>query len=179
MLGFHGKGDLTKLQFCDKPIDLLVRKDAHNEMNERRSRTNKQGTWFDKVILCKMKTNSAFQDVEKQVEELYESITKYLLGKGARSLLINAMKEGMNSQKLVKILEKDDADYWKMLKSIEPTMHMMASLDEVLCDEGIKYVIKSELKDELKQSFDEMNTELKTALYDSGNLPLETEALFG
>ena len=125
-----------------------------------------------------MKTNSAFQDVKQQVEQLYESISKYLLGKGARGLMINAMKEGMNSQKLVKILEKDDADYWKMLKSIDPTYHMMTSLDEILADEGISRIIKSELKDEMAHPSEEMDDELKLALYKSGDLPLDTEALF-
>ena len=88
------------------------------------------------------------------------------------------MYSGMNSHKLVKILEKDDAEYWKMLKSVDASIDKIKSLDQVLCDEGIKVVMRNILDEEFTQASEEMNDELKGDFYKSGSFPLDIESMF-
>ena len=62
--GMNGCGGLPKLAIEGKPLDIYLRKEPYDEDNERRGRTNDNGTWYDKGILFKLRINPAFQDVE-------------------------------------------------------------------------------------------------------------------
>ena len=93
-------------------------------------------------------------------------------------MLIDAMKTNMNSNKLVSILEKDDAEYWKMLKGVEPTTELIQSLDEVLCNQGIKCLMKTLLKDELKRSVSDLDEDLKRTMFKSAKFPAEIAVMF-
>ena len=174
----NGCGDLQKLPINGKPYDMLLRKNPFNINNERRAKKAKQTTWNDKAIVCKIKHNAAFQTLEEQVLDFVKGIKNYLLNKNVRSILIDAMQSGMNSQKLVNNLEKNDADYWKMLKAVDPNPHKLKSLDEVLCDEGIKCLARSLLSTELKKPFDDLEDSIKRAMYKSGDFPLDLECMF-
>lgn len=162
-----------------KATDLLMRKEPFNEDNERRGRVDKDNkSWYDKAVVLKLPFNAAFQNEEEQVSHFYDAIKAYLLDKNTKNLLISGMYSGMNSHKLVKILEKDDAEYWKMLKSVDASVEKMVSLDQVLCDEGIKMLMPGILKEEFSKPSDDMNEELKSDFYKSGCFPLEIESMF-
>ena len=84
----------------------------------------------------------------------------------------------MNSKKLVNLLEKNDADYWKMLKAVDPIIHELQSLDEVLCDGGIKCIMRSLLSTELDDPVDDLDNDIRTAMYKSGCFPDEIDNMF-
>ena len=174
----NGCGDLQKLPINGKSYDMLLRQKPFDIDNNRRSKKNKQTTWNDKAIVIKLKHNAAFQSLEDQVLQVVKSIQTYLLNRNVRSMLLDGMHSGMNSQKLVNNLEKDDADYWKMLKAVDPTTHKLKSLDEVLCDEGIKCLARSLLSAELTEPFDDLDNDLKHAMYKSGEFPVDLECMF-
>lgn len=178
LIGMNGCGDLQKLAMNGKPYDMLLRKEPFNADNEKRSKVTTKATWNDKAIVCKLKHNAAFQTIETQVLDFAKAIKGYMLNKTFRSILIDAMQSGMNSQKLVKSLEKDDADYWKMLKAVDPMANKLDSLDEILCDEGIKCLMRSLLNAELKEPFDDLENDIKLAMYKSGDFPTEIECMF-
>ena len=112
------------------------------------------------------------------MHDFVKSVMSYLLNKNVRAILIDAMKSGMNSQKLVSTLETDEADYWKMLKGIDPTTKEIQSLDEVLCNQGIKCLMRSFLTQELKHSSDNLDRNLKRAMFKSGEFPADIENMF-
>ena len=174
----QGCGDLPKLKMEGKCYDLLLRKSPHDENNQRRFKKAGKATWYDKAIVCVLKHNEHFQDAETQAVDFGRSVVSYLLDKSVRSILLDAMRSGMNSQKLVEILEKDDADYWKMLQAVEPQPQKMRSLDEVLCDEGIKCLSRRLLKPELSGSFDSLDSSIKHSFYLSGTFPSDLESMF-
>ena len=65
-----------------------------------------------------------------------------------------------------------------MLMAVDPTAHKLQSLDEILCDEGIKCLARSLLSTELTESFDDLENSIKLAMYNSGEFPLELESMF-
>lgn len=176
--GMQGAGGLMTLPLEGKPIDVFLRKTAYDEDNEYRGKTNKQGTWNDKAIMFRLLKNPAFEEVQGQVEQFYKTFKKFILSKGVRALLIDAMYNGMSSHKLVKKLEKDDAEYWKLWKQVEPSYHMMESLDEVISNEGIQVVMQTTLKDELANSSSDLDDSLLRDLYHSETIPLDLESMF-
>ena len=174
----HNKGPLKKLNMEGKPMDIHMRKVPFDENNERRGRVVGDNTWYDKGILFWLPTDSKYQNAEKQVTKFFDSIKNYILDKSGRSILITAMYSGMNSHKLVKKLENDDADYWKMLKAVTPTIKELTSLDEILSDEAIRYVMRKLLEDELEHPSEDMADDLKFDYYHEGNFPLDVETMF-
>ena len=78
----------------------------------------------------------------------------------------------------MKKLEKDDAEYWKVLKQIEPFFQMMESFDEVLSNEGIQAVMQTTMKEELNHPASDLDENLLRELYINESLPLELEGLF-
>ena len=169
---------MPKLAIEGKPLDIYLRKEPYDEDNERRGRTNDNGTWYDKGILFKLRINPAFQDVEAQVREFYRSFKTFILNKHVKALLIDAMYSGMSSNKLVKKLEKDDADYWKLWKSVDPSIKMMDALDEVMCNDGIKLIVQTIFKKETKRSSQDLSDEAMADLFFNEDLPLDIAALF-
>ena len=174
----HNQGPLKKLSMEGKPIDVHMRKVPFSEDNERRGRTVENNTWYDKGILFWLPVNPNYQSAEKQVTKFIDTIKNYILDKSCRTVLITAMYSGMNSHKLVKKLEKDDADYWKMLKAITPTIKKLTSLDEILSDEAIKHVVRKMLKEELEQSSEDLSDDIKFEFYHEGNFPLDIDTMF-
>ena len=174
----NGCGGLPKLPIVGKAYDMYLRSLPFDADNEVRAKVNKQGTWNEKAIVCKVKHNAAFQNLEEQVTELAWSVKNYLLNKNVRAILIDAMYNGMNKDTLVKRLEKNDADYWKMLESVDPVAHKLESLDEVLCNEGIRSIVRSTLKEQLKHPTDDLDEYIKLSLFRSGEMPTEIESMF-
>ena len=174
MLGMHGYGGLPKLPMEGKCYDMILRIKPHHTDNGRRFKKVGKNMWYDKCIVCVLKHNEHFQDLESQVCEFGRAIVAYLLDETVRSVLIDGMRNGMSSHKLVDILAKDDADYWKMLRSVEPMANKIASLDEVL----IKCLVRRLLKCELKSSSEDLDDRLKRALYLSGEFPSDIQSMF-
>jgi len=174
----NGKHGLMNLNIEGKPIDMYIRKTPHGEENEQRGRTNKNGTWYDKGVVFKLRTNPHFQDAEAQVTEFAKSFKKFMLNKTVKAVLLEGIKEGMSSTKLLKKLENKNADYWKLWRGVDPTIRELESLDEILCDEGITLLLRTCLKHHLENSASEMGDDLTADLYSSGSLPIDTETLF-
>ena len=178
ILGMNGCSDLHKLSMNGKPYDMLLRKIPFDENNNRRSKTNKQGTWNDKAIVFKLKRNASYQTLEDQILDFVKSVKSYMLNKNVRSIMLDAMHSGMNSKTLVNSLEKEDADYWKMIKAVDPVLHKLQSLDEILCDEGIQCLVRAVFSTELDQQFDDLDNDIKLAVYNSGDFPADLECMF-
>lgn len=177
--GMHGAGGLVALPIQGKPIDVYLRKTPYDEDNEYRGRTNKQGTWNDKAIMFRLPTNTQLMGgADEQVQQFYNVFKKFILSKGVRSLLVDAMYNGMSSHKLVKKLEKDDAEYWKLWKQVEPSFQNMESLDEIVSNEGIQMVVQTTLKDELSGPSSDLDDDLLRDLFNSESLPLDVENMF-
>lgn len=181
VLNLHGNGHLPKLNFEGDCMDMLVRAEPFDENNEKREHDMKKDDdrkWMDKAIVFIMKYNPAFQNAEQLVTEFYESVKKYILSQSVRVLLTSSMREGMTKTKLVSKLEKKDADYWQMIKTVDPLIAEMESLDEVLADEAIKIIIQKLLNAEFNKPVDDLDPDLATKFYSSAYFPDTISELF-
>lgn len=101
-----------------------------------------------------------------------------MLHKNFRKVLTDLMLDRMKGDKLAKALKEDNADYWKVIKTIEPTYIRLTSMDEILSNEAIGTLINMINPEVAVTSINEMSDETKQFYYQSGDFPQEISSMF-
>lgn len=181
VLNLNGAGGTPKLNYEGEAVEMLIRKNSFDVDNEKREHPMKGEdgrTWKDKAIVFYVKYMPSTQKPEQLIADLYDTIKNYLLNRKIQKLLTEAMRSGMTKTGLVSKLEKKDADYWKMLKSVEPDIRELQSLDEHLCDEGIKDIMLKMFYKEFNKTYFKLGEDLIERFYGEGEFPEEIADLF-
>lgn len=171
---------MPKLTFVNEPKDITLRKTAFDPDDVKRERKSKKNdsVWKDYGMMFVVPFCSSFQNEEKAVEKFWNQLRTFMLHKNFRKVLTDLMLDRMKGDKLAKALKEDNADYWKVIKTIEPTYIRLTSMDEILSNEAIGTLINMINPEVAVTSINEMSDETKQFYYQSGDFPQEISSMF-
>lgn len=144
--------------------------DEEDKVRERKGKNDKS-TWKDYGMLFVLPFNKTFENEAAAVQSFWNQLRAFLLCKNFRKLITDLMIDRMRGDKLAKALKEESADYWKVIKNIEPTYINATSMDEVICNDSIKLLINMIDEELTIESAEDIDDELKQFYFRSGEFP--------
>ena len=179
----HSDEGMPRLPIKGNAAHLVLRKEPHSDDNNPREYEggdkNNRRMFPDSAIAVFLDCNPDQTPLE-QVRTTWQSIRQYLLNSNVRSLLIQGIQSPTQGRtnKTAEDLQKSDSDYWKMLSEIDPCFHEITSFDEVLCNHGIKHVLRTLFPEELTEPYEDFDDALKPYFYRDAEFPTDIECMF-